>query len=90
MARLGVIVAVIGAMLGKEGLVDVGDGGAQTFEHQLEHVITLDQDAVGFELRRRMTIADMPGQPHKMSRVRAGNRVEQFIGGDDFDNAAIV
>ncbi len=49
-ACVAVRMAVIGAVLGKEGLVDRRDLRAQAFQHGFEHVVAPDQQALFLKL----------------------------------------
>lgn len=57
----------------------------ELLEHVFHHVIALDQNAILFDLARRVAVADMPDQPHQI----AGDFVQVFIGGDTFDETPV-
>lgn len=60
---------VIGAVDRLEARDDLADGGAEPFQHGADDVVALDQDAAFVDLRRQMTVAEMPGE---MAQGHAG------------------
>ena len=69
-----------------EWLADFSDCCTEVFQHMSNHSVALDQQAFRFDLTRRMPIADVPREAHK---VIAGDRKQVFLCGDDFNQAAI-
>jgi hypothetical protein len=61
--------AGIGAAFGIERRFDLDHAGAEPFDHRLDDVIAPDTQALGRDLRRQMTVAEMPGDPNQMVRV---------------------
>jgi hypothetical protein len=89
MTGIGVTMAVIGAVLGKEGFGYIRDAGAEAFEHGFQHMVALDQDAIGVELGRGMAIADVPGEAQQVGGVFSGDGIEDFLCRQDFDQPAV-
>ena len=82
--------AGIGALLGREGGFDLGDLGPKPDQHRVDDVIAAKPDGVGMELGGQMTVADVPGEADQMIGVAGADFVEQFGGGDDFNQAAVI
>lgn len=76
----------VGAALGPERFVHMTNGGAQTAQHVLQHMIPLDEKPLAFDLAGGMPIADMPGQSGELG---AGGFGQRFIGCNDFHMAAV-
>jgi hypothetical protein len=48
---------------------DLDYAGAEPFDHRFDDVIAPDTQALRRDLRRQMTVAEMPGDPNQMVRV---------------------
>ena len=77
----------ISAAFGLERLTDFSDSCTELFEHVFQNVVTFDQQALGFNLTRRMAIADMPsktwqGSPRHFKQV--------FVSGNNLILRAII
>src|SRR5579871_5929801 len=81
----GMRMALIGAAFGIEGRLDLDHPRAQSFHHRLDHVIAPDAQALGHDLRRQMTIAEMPGHANQMLRIDAADFGQWFGCSDHFD-----
>ena len=77
--RMGVT-ARVRATLGIERRLDLDDARAQPFHHRLDDVIAADAQAFRHDLGRQMAIAEMPGDPDQMQRIRTAD-FEQRLGG---------
>ena len=62
--------AGIGAALGIERRLDLDDAGAKPLHHRLDDMIAPDAQALWHDLRRQMTVAEMPGDPDQMQADR--------------------
>jgi hypothetical protein len=69
---------VIGAALGLEGTHHLCDRAALAADHLGQNVVMFDVERVSGDLGRRMSVADMPGQPHQPQRV-LGAHLKQFL-----------
>src|SRR6266496_2503583 len=80
----------IGAAFGVERFAHSRDAGALMLEHVSDHRIMADHDALGFDLRGEMTVAEMPGQRHQMERIAAPD-LDQVLGfGFYLDQASVI
>jgi len=80
----------IGAALGIERRLDLGHAGAKPSHHLLDHVIAADTQALGHDLHRQVSVAEMPGDAHEMQGI-AGADFEQRLGrGDHLDQPSIL
>jgi len=82
--------AGIGAALGIEWRLDLDDAGAQPFDHRLDDVIAADAQALGHDLGRQMTIAEMPGDPDQMMRVASLDLEQRLRRRHHLDKPAIL
>ena len=80
----------IGAAFGIERRVDLDHAGAQPLQHRLDDMIAPDPQALWHDLRRQMTVAEMPGKANQMLRI-GGPDLGQGLGcRDHLDQPAIV
>ena len=82
-------VRVIVPMHRLEARHDRADGGAEPFQHGADDVIALDQDAILVDLRRQMTVAEMPGEMTQRACGAGNHLVEFLLRCDDCDRAAV-
>jgi len=71
--------AGIGATFGIERRLDLDDARAEPLHHRLDYMIAADAQPLRHELRRQMTVAEMPGDPDQMMRI-ASLDLEQRLG----------
>ena len=82
--------AGIGAAFGIERRLDLDDARAEPLHHCLDHVIAADAQPLWHELRRQMTVAEMPGNPDQVMRI-ASLDLEQRLGrGNHLDQPAVL
>lgn len=81
---------MIGATGRLEGLVDVEHHRAQPLQHGADDMIAQDHDAILLDLRREMTVAEMPGKFDQMRAVAAAHLEQLFVCGKDFDQLTIL
>jgi len=80
----------IGAAERADRLTYFGHSSAEAFEHRRDDVILQDQDALIFDGRGEMAVADVPGELGEMQGIAAAD-VEQFLlGGDNRRGTAVV
>src|SRR5689334_22838017 len=76
---------LIGAAFGIERRLDLDHAGAEPSDHGLDDMIAPDAQALAGNLRRQMTIAEMPGNAHQMLRITPADLDQRLRRGDDFD-----
>lgn len=81
---------MIGATRRLEGLFDVEHHRAQPLQHGADDMIAQDHDAILLDLRREMTVAEMPGKFDQMRAVAAAHLEQLFVCGKDFDQLTIL
>jgi hypothetical protein len=86
----GMRMASIGAALGIEWRLDLDDAGAEPLHHRFDDVVAADAQALWHDLRRQMTVAEMPGDPNQMQRIVAPDFGERLRCGDHLDQPAIL
>ncbi len=65
-----VMIVGVGTCFRVEWRLDMSHDGSETGDHVLDDVIAPDQDAAAIELGWQMTVADVPGDAHKVGRAR--------------------
>jgi len=88
--RMRMAAAGIGAAFGIERRLDLDHARAEPLHHLLDHVIAPDTQTLGHDLRRQMTVAEMPGDPDQMVRIGAANFNQRLRRRDHFDQPAVV
>jgi hypothetical protein len=83
-------IAGIGATFGIERRLDFDHARSQPFDHRLDDVIAPDPQAFRHDLRRQMTIAEVPGDPNQVMRVGALDLDQRLRRGDDLNQPTIV
>jgi len=82
--------AGIGAAFGIERRFDLDDSRPQPLHHRLDDVIASDPQGLGRNLRRQMTVAEMPGDPDQMERVGPSNFQQRLGCRHHLDQAAVL
>lgn len=85
-----VVTVIIGAALGLERTFNHAHGAALAANHLGENMVVLDIDRVRRDLRRRVPVADMPGDTHQPQRVLGPDFEQALRSGLDQDQAAIL
>jgi len=88
--RVGMAATGIGTAFGIERRFDLDHAGAKPFHHRLDDVVASDPQAIGGNLRRQMTVAEMPGDPNQMLRVGAPYLDKRLRRRNHFDQPVIV
>jgi len=88
--RLRVAAAGIGTAFGVERRFDLDHACAEPSHHGFDDVIAPDTQSPRRDLRRQMTVAQMPGDPNQMLRVAAANFEQRLGCRDHLDQSAIV
>jgi hypothetical protein len=87
--RMSVAATGIGAAFGIERRLDLDDAGTQPLHHRLDDMVTPDPQALGHDLRRQMTVAEMPGDANQMVRIGAADFDQRLGCGDHLDQPAV-
>jgi hypothetical protein len=86
----GVMVAAgIGATFRIERRLDFDHARAQPLHHRLDDMIAADPKPLRHDLRRQVTVAEMPGDPDQMVRIAAANLDQRLSRGHYLDQASI-
>ena len=80
----------IGTALGIERRLHLVHRGPELFQHVGDDMVAADQDAVGLNLSREVTIAEVPGEPEERCCVPGSNFKERFSAREDFDDPSIL
>jgi len=88
--RMRVVIAIIGAAFGIERRFDFDHPRAQPHHHFLDHMVTPDAQRFGQNLRRQMTVAEMPGDANQMLRIGATDFRQALRRCDHLDQTAIL
>lgn len=84
------MVMVIGAALGLERALDRRHRATLATDQLGEDMILLDIDRIGGDFRRRVAVADMPGEAHQPQRVLGADLEQALRRGLDLHEAAIL
>ena len=82
--------AGIGAAFRIERRLDLHDARTEPLHQRLDHVIPADAQALRHELRRQMTVAEMPGDPDQVMRVGPLDLQQRLGRGDHLDQPAVL
>jgi hypothetical protein len=80
----------IGAALRIEWRLDLDRSGTQPLHHRLDHVIAPDAQAFRRDLRRQMSIAEMPCDANQVLRILAADFHQRLGRRNHFDQPAII
>src|SRR6202012_6300171 len=80
--------AGIGTAFGIERRLDFDHAGAEPFDHRLDDVIAANAQTPWHDLRRQVTIAEMPGDPDQVMRIAATNLDQRLRRGDHLDQTS--
>lgn len=94
MMVIGMMVAgmgpAIGAALGIEWRFNFLNRSAEAKQHVADHVVASEPDRSLGDLRRQVTVADLPGKRQEVPGVPAPHLHQLFRFGTDLDDAAII
>jgi len=82
--------AHIGAALGVEGGLDVGDLPSQALHHVLDDRVPAHPQASPQQFGGQVAVAEVPGETGQSARVGGADFGQRFRRGYDFDDAAVV
>jgi hypothetical protein len=82
--------AVIGTAQRMEWRDNLGNLCSKAFEHGLDDMIAQDDNAVFFQLRGKMTIAQMPCQFGQMLPVARGDFIQHLVSRNDLGHTPIL
>lgn len=80
----------VGPALRCERFNDLTNTRAKSGKHVCDHVIPADQDTICLDLRRQMTVADMPGQHRQRARGLAAHLKQRFLRRNHLDTPPVV
>ena len=83
-------VLIVGAMLRIERCFERREPRAEPAQHVLDHVVAPDTQPVADDLDVDVAIADMPGEPRQLVRIRRRNLDQRLRPADDPHDAAII
>jgi len=84
--RLG---GLIGAAVRLEGRLDMGDLGAQSAHHVLQHMVAADAQPVGQHFHMHVPVAEVVGGARQLPRVGAAHFGEFFRRRDNLDQPPV-
>jgi len=90
MATRGGGLGCIGAGLGVERGLDLGDPGAAVARHVFDDGVAANAQLLPDDLRRQMAIAEMVGEAHELAQVRAADFGQRLGLGEHFDQASVL
>jgi hypothetical protein len=73
-----------------ERLVDVPYSRPEAAHHFLDHMVAADEQPVGEDRRRQMTVADVPGDARERRRVAGGDLGQRLRRGPHRDDPTIL
>src|SRR5437879_4022834 len=82
--------ARIGAAFGIERRFDLDYAGTKPFHHRLDDVVAPDTQALGRNLRRQMTVSEMPGEANQMLRIATPDLGQRLWRRDHLDQPAVL
>ena len=88
--RMRVAVTGIGATLRVERRFDLDQTCTEPLHHRFDHVVAPDAQAACGDLRRQVTIAEMPGDANQMLRIAAADFHQRLRRRHDLDQPAIL
>ncbi len=88
--RMHVATAIIGAALGVERRFDLDHACAQPLHHLLDHVIAPDTQCLSRNLRRQVTVAEMPGDANQVLRIVTAYFQKWLRRRDHLDQPAVL
>jgi hypothetical protein len=80
----------IGTTFGIERRLDLDDARAEALHHSLDDMIAPDPQRLAHDLRRQMTIAEMPGETNQMERIVTADFEQWLRRRHDFDETPIL
>lgn len=89
MVMSGVTAAGIRTAFRIERRLDDDYARAETAHHILDHMVAPNPQSLANDLRRQVTIAEMPGDPHQMMRIGTANFHQRLRRGHHFDQASV-
>ena len=75
-----VIMTAVCAAFGLERSIDLSENCAEAGKHLLDHMVRPDKESFMSNLRRQMTIAEMPCKAHKLPRIFVPHLDNRFRG----------
>jgi hypothetical protein len=88
--RVRVAVTGIGAAFRVERRFDFDQPRAEPLHHRFDHVVAADTQAASGDLRRQVTISEMPGDANQMLRIAAADFHQRLRRRDNFHQPAVL
>jgi hypothetical protein len=85
-----VIVATVRAAFGLKRSVACPENGAETGKHLFDHMVRQDTEGFRSNLRRKMTISEVPCKSHKLARIFMPDLDNCFCGRPNHEPPPIV
>ena len=79
----------IGAAFGIERRLDLDHARTEALHHGFDDVVAADAQALGHDLRRQMTIAEMPADADEVMRIAAADLQQRLGCRDHFDQPPV-
>jgi hypothetical protein len=88
--RVRVAVTGIGATLRVERRFDLDKTCTEPLHHRFDHVVAPDAQATSGDLRRQVTISEMPGDANQMLRIAAADFHQRLRRRNNFHQPAVL
>jgi hypothetical protein len=88
--RVRVAVTGIGATFRVERRLDLDQPRTEPLHHRFDHVVAPDAQAASGDLRRQVTVAEMPGDADQMLRIAAADFHQRLRRRDNFHQPAVL
>src|SRR5215472_8634085 len=85
-----VVATAIGATLGLKRCFDSFQLGSETTQHLFDHTIGPDAKSTIANLRRKVPISEMPGEPHELMRIPMPDLHNRFGSGFNPQPASVI
>lgn len=90
MMCVAVLTAAVRSAFGLKGRFNLQQVGSKATEHVLDHVIGPDKKEILSNLRRKVAISQMPGEPCQLMAIRVPDLDKWFGSGSDHDPTAVI
>jgi hypothetical protein len=87
--RVRVAITGIGATLRVERRFDLDQTCSEPLHHRFDHVVASDAQAASGDLRRQVTISEMPGDANQMLRIAAADFHQRLRRRNNFHQPAV-
>jgi hypothetical protein len=80
----------VSAAFGIERRLDLDHARTEALHHGLDDMVAADAQALGHDLRRQMTIAEMPADANEVVRIATADLQQRLGRRDHFDQPAVL